>query len=55
MSLAEGELMSLLARGIIDSPCPVMITDRQGFIIYVNPRFTLSKKGCTNIHKPPLF
>lgn len=40
MSLAEGEMMSLLARGIIEGPCPVMITDRQGFIIYVNPRFT---------------
>lgn len=40
MSSAEDERISLLARGIIDSPYPVMITDCQSFSIYVNSNST---------------
>ncbi len=37
--LNEG-LKSLIAQGVIHSPCPMMITDREGLIEYVNPTFT---------------
>ncbi len=37
--LDEG-LKSLMAQGVIHSPCPMMITDREGLIEYVNPIFT---------------
>ncbi len=37
--LNEG-LKSLMAQGVIHSPCPMMITNREGLIEYVNPMFT---------------
>lgn len=38
--MKEDELTKLLARGMAASACPVIITDRQGLIVYVNPMFT---------------
>ena len=40
LSKLDDEMMVLLAHGVIASPCPLMITDRQGLIVYVNPMFT---------------
>lgn len=38
--MIKDELLVLLGRGVMASACPIMITDRQGQILYVNPVFT---------------
>lgn len=38
--MGNDSMLRLLGRGVMASACPIMITDRHGLIVYVNPVFT---------------